>query len=618
MILPLLRCRPMPWIGVLLVGFAVSAVTLTLPAAALDARLDGPPEGEVRDAIQSGSLVLAAAASDSATAQDVVAAARADYANILGILYGAGYYGGRISILVDGREVANLSPFSVPARVGQVLVKVDPGRQFTFGRANIGPLAPDTVLPDGFRPGAPAKADLIRESVGAASDAWREIGHAKAGVAGQKIVARHPAAELDADIAIDPGPRLRFGALTVAGNEKVRTDRILEIAGLPGGKVFSPEKLDAVARRLRKTGAFSSVALEEAKRANPDGTLDIGVSVVEQPPRRIGFGAEISSAEGLTVSAYWMHRNILRGAERLRFDAEATGIGIDSGSFLGHGTGIDYRLAASFARPGTFAAANTLTARVEASLEDEPTYYKRAGLVELGLERELSARTRITAALQYRYTVVDDGLARIFMQRERRFSLLSLPLTGEIDARDAPLNPTTGYFLRLEATPYLGFQNADSGARFYGDGRYYRGLGADNRVVLAGRLQFGSVVGSSIAGTPPDFLFFSGGGGTVRGQSYKSLKVDLGGGVSSGGRSYLGLSAEARVRVGKKISLVGFYDYGAIGAGSMPGDGGSHSGAGLGLRYDTPLGPIRLDVAAPVSGGSGGAVQIYVGIGQAF
>jgi translocation and assembly module TamA len=104
----------------------------------------------------------------------------------------------------------------------------------------------------------------------------------------------------------------------------------------------------------------------------------------------------------------------------------------------------------------------------------------------------------------------------------------------------------------------------------------------------------------------------------VRGQSYKSLKVDLGGGVSSGGRSYLGLSAEARVRVGKKISLVGFYDYGAIGAGSMPGDGGSHSGAGLGLRYDTPLGPIRLDVAAPVSGGSGGAVQVYVGIGQAF
>lgn len=606
------------WLGGAVLCALLAALSLAQVAKALEARLEGPPEGELRDAIGAGSLVLAAAADGEATAQDVIAAARADYANILGILYGAGYYGGRISILVDGREVAGLSPFSLPARVGQVLVRVDPGPQFSFGRAAIAPLAPGTAIPEGFRTGAPARAELIRETAAAARDAWRETGHAKAGVAAQRIVARHPSAELDADITIDPGPRLRFGRLTVAGNETVRTARILEIAGLPRGKVFSPEKLDEVTRRLRRTGAFSSVALEEAERANPDGTLDIGVSVVEQPPRRLGFGAEISSAEGLALTAYWMHRNIFRGAERLRFDASASGIGIDSGSFMRHGTGVDYRIAASLARPGTFAAVNTLTARAEVSLEDEPTYYRRAGLVELGLERDLNARTRITAALQYRYSAVDDGLARIFMQRERRFSILSLPMTGEMDARDDPLDPAGGYFLRLEATPWLGFESAETGGRIYGDGRIYRGFGEAGRVVLAGRLQFGSVLGSTIEGTPPEFLFFSGGGGTVRGQSYKSLRVDLGEGVFSGGRSFLGLSAEARVKLASKISVVGFVDYGAVGAGSMPGDGNSHAGAGLGLRYATPVGPIRLDVAVPVSGGDSGAVQVYVGIGQAF
>jgi translocation and assembly module TamA len=115
---------------------------------------------------------------------------------------------------------------------------------------------------------------------------------------------------------------------------------------------------------------------------------------------------------------------------------------------------------------------------------------------------------------------------------------------------------------------------------------------------------------------PNDYRFYSGGGGTVRGQSYQSLGITVNGN-DTGGRSFLGLSGELRATVRKNIGVVAFADYGFIGEGSFGGTGDSHAGAGLGLRYLTPIGPIRLDVAAPI-GGTGSGAQVYVGIGQAF
>ena len=137
--------------------------------------------------------------------------------------------------------------------------------------------------------------------------------------------------------------------------------------------------------------------------------------------------------------------------------------------------------------------------------------------------------------------------------------------------------------------------------------------------MLAGRAQLGALVGPDILDTPPDFLFYSGGGGTVRGQPFQSLFVDLGGGRGIGGRSFVGVSGELRAKVTDRISLVGFADAGYIGEESFyDGSGAWHSGAGVGLRYDTTVGPIRLDVAGPVSGSTGDGVQVYIGIGQAF
>ncbi|MDA0720755.1 MAG: BamA/TamA family outer membrane protein, partial [Proteobacteria bacterium] len=148
-------------------------------------------------------------------------------------------------------------------------------------------------------------------------------------------------------------------------------------------------------------------------------------------------------------------------------------------------------------------------------------------------------------------------------------------------------------------------------------------FGADDGFTLAARGLVGSLLGAPTAEAPADFLFYSGGGGTVRGQPYQSLGVQTqvgGQTVTTGGASFLAAQLEARYAIRDNIALVGFYDTGFVGDSAMPGESGAwHAGAGVGLRYTTGIGPIRLDLGTLASGDDAGdSLQLYIGIGQAF
>jgi translocation and assembly module TamA len=573
-------------------------VNLQIPDASDDLR------GKVRRALLSYELIQTA----EPTAQDLVAAAQADYQRILTVLYDEGYFGSTVSILVDGREAALLSPVAAPETVNSILYRVRSNQRFTFGQAAIGPLAPGTAPPDGFRPGATARTQRIQRAIDSSISDWREIGFAKARIARDSVVANHPAQELDVAIGVDPGPQLRFGRLLVTGNEAVRTERIRAIAGLPSGRIFSPEDVERATQRLRRTETFSAVALREAETPNQNDTLDIEASVQEAPPRRIGFGAELSSVEGATLSAYWLHRNLLGGAERFRIEGEVSGIDGGAG-------GIDYRLRADFRRPGTPVPDSNLLMHFELESLDEPQFSSDSAEFVVGFDRIVTERLEVYGGAGFRYADVRTAFGR------GSYTHFILPLSAEYDRRDNELNATGGYYLAGTALPFAALDGGTSGLRVTADMRAYRAFGQNDRVVLAGRLQLGSVLGPDLSEALPQDLFFSGGGGTVRGQDYQSLGIVVPGRSDlSGGRSFVGVSAELRTKVTDNISVVGFYDHGTIGRDAFPdADSPSHSGAGLGLRYDTGLGPLRLDIATPASGDDAGQdLFFYVGIGQAF
>lgn len=557
--------------------------------------------------LRAASLTLAAQQQGQSESQDLVASALADYRKLLGTLYENGYYSGVISIKIDGAEAAEISPFVAPATIRAIKINVTSGPLFKFSKAEISPLARATELPADFRVGEPARSPVIQSAVAAAIEGWRGAGHAKAALDTQSITADHRAATLAASIAIITGPRVRFGNLVLPAETAVRPERIRQIAALPTGEVFSPEELKKSANRLRRTGAFRSVALTEADVVRDGDTLDINAAISDQKPRRFGFGAEIATLDGVTLSGFWMHRNLLGGAENLRVDVAVSGINGGTG-------GIDYELAARFGRPATFGADTTLYILAEIESLDEPDYSSEQITLGVGATRIVSDTLQAEAGIGSRYAQIDDAFGG------RNLTLLTLPLGATFDRRNTALNPTGGIYVKGDLTPFLGINGSDSGARLYVDGRAYKGFGAKDRFVFAGRLQLGAVFGPAITDAAPDYLFYSGGGGTVRGQPYQSLDIDLGGGRRLGGRSFIGTSFEMRAGLTDAFGIVGFADAGYVGANSTPDNtGGWHSGAGLGLRYNTGIGPIRLDVATPTSGSNAGKeVQVYVGIGQSF
>ncbi|MEP5759831.1 MAG: BamA/TamA family outer membrane protein [Litoreibacter sp.] len=591
-------------------SYLFMCAVLVLPGmgSAFEFSVSGATTPEIESTVSDASLLAQLNAEGDDNTQDIVAAARADYQRVVGALYSLGYFGPTVSITLDGREASAVSPLSAPSSVETVSIKVNAGPIFHFGRANITPLAPKTQIPETFRSGELAQISAIRSASDAAISAWRDAGHAKAELGAQQITAQHPQEQLNVDLQLEQGPRLTFGRLIVKGNEAVRTERIHDIAGLPEGTVFSPAELRRAATRLRRTGTFRVAALAEAETYNPDLSLDIEAQITENPPRRFGFGADISTQEGLGLSAYWLHRNLFGGAERLRVDAEYSGIGGDTG-------GEDFLIGVRFDRPATFNEDTDFYALAEIESLDEENFSTDQANIEIGIRRYASEKREYNFGIGLRTADTSDAFG------DRSYTLLTLPLSASFDDRDNQIDTKDGTFISASVTPFVGLRGSDDGARIFIDTRGFKSFGTDDRFTFAIRGQLGSLYGASLSDAPTDFLFYSGGSDTVRGQEYQELGVELSNGREVGGRSFLGLSSEVRVKTTESLSVVGFYDVGYIGSEEFPNgsDGTWHSGAGLGLRYNTGIGPIRLDLGVPVTGpGDQSGFEVYIGIGQAF
>ncbi len=560
---------------------------------------------ELTQRLRSASSTLGAAS--QADAQELLAAALSDYRTLVQVLYDAGHFAPQVNILLDGQEAARIQPLNAPRQINQVRITVVPGPNFRFSRAEIAPWPAnsDVEPPAGFATGQPATTGVLRDTGASGLRAWRRAGHPKARLAQQAITANHRAHTLDARLTLAPGAQLRFGTLQLAAPSAVRAEAIQRIAGLPSGEIYHPDLLAKSATRLRRTGAFSSVTLRAEEQPNPDGTLDYLATVEDMPPRRLTFGAELSSSDGVELTATWMHRNLFGGAEKLRFETRLSG--------LGSSNDIDGRIALRLDRPATLGPDDNLFYMVEAERLDEEHYTATQGLGGIGVRRVYSDQLFAEAGLGFNSILATDAFGK------RRFKYIAGFLRAEYDQRNSRVDATKGYFINARLTPFLGLDGTDAGLQVKLDGRIYHGLGGNDRLVLAGRAQLGSVIGPSLSNASPTLLFYSGGAGSVRGHEYQSLGVPVGSN-SAGGRGYLALSGELRGKVTDKLSLVGFFDIGYVDSDAfVSSDSQSHSGAGFGLRYDLAgIGPLRVDFAYPVDGGTDDGLQFYIGIGQAF
>lgn len=580
--------------------------------ADLTVTVDDP---DLETALRGASALIGGSGEPAAGSAGLLSRAQGDYRRLLAALYNEARYGGEISIRVDGLEVADL-PVGYEFDDGALFsISVAPVAPFTFSQTAIDNPPPPTSDPRdavedpadiGFAPGLPARASVVRQAGELTVQGWRQQGHPKAAVVDRSAVANHPERTLAVTLGVEPGPRAVYGPVSVTGAERMKPGFIAAQTGIDPGREFDPDDLERARERLRRLGVFSSAAVNEGETVGPDGTLPIEVAVDERKLRRIGIGAEFSTAEGFGASAYWLHRNLFGRAERLRIEGEVGGVeGVDP-------TDYDYRLGATLGLPGRFTPDTDLELSAVAERQVLDAYTRTGGDVEAGVTHYASPILTYTGSLFAGYAEFEDGFGT------RRFGLIGASAGFERDTRDDELDPTSGTFLSATATPFYEWEFGNSGVKLEGEARAYLGVGADSGTVLAGRARVGSILGPGASQLPPDLLFFAGGGSSVRGYGFRS--IGAGGQMTVGGRSLLEANAEIRQDITERIGIVGFADAAIVGSGSTPGSGGSPLvGVGVGARYDTGLGPIRVDVAVPLNKRpQDGDFALYAGIGQAF
>ena len=226
----------------------------------------------------------------------------------------------------------------------------------------------------------------------------------------------------------------------------------------------------------------------------------------------------------------------------------------------------------------------------------------------------MSDTDTVSAGGELSWADVEDAFGK------NEYLTASIPIEYIRDTRDNKLNPTTGYRASINAKPSYEINGQSFFSSFEGSAAAYVGLGAENRFVLAGRLGAGVIAGGDgLASIPANRRFYLGGGGTVRGYSYQEISPRNADDEILGGRSYVNGTVEARIGITDTIGIVPFIDAGTVSAKTAPDFSDIRAGAGIGLRYNTPFGPIRLDVAVPLNPYPGGTKYgIYAGIGQSF
>jgi translocation and assembly module TamA len=405
---------------------------------------------------------------------------------------------------------------------------------------------------------------------------------------------------------------VRFGPVTAQGSSRVDADFITYMADLPQGEPYDPDRVTEGQDRISGLGVFNSVRFQEGDVVGPDGTMPITILVEDRKPRTIGIGGTYSTLDGLGLNAYWLHRNLFGRAEQLRFDASVEGLlevgGLDT---------YDYNLGVSFNKPGVISPETNFISSLIARQLDFDTYRETSITAKAGLSRQFNEY--LSGDI---YGVISKGRYEDDFGT-RNFLTFGAEGSGEYDRRDNNLNPTRGYYLAATALPFYEAEYSYVAFRGTAEGRSYLGFGEERDLVLAGRAKVGTYFGASVEESPPNLLFFAGGGGSVRGYPYQSIGVSFtenGETFTTGGRSLLELSGEVRYRFTDSWGGAAFVDAGLVDSNpAFDGDNDVKVGTGLGVRYFTGFGPLRVDVAVPLEPGpDDDKWALYIGIGQAF
>ena len=554
--------------------------------------------------------------SDANVAQ-LAARAREDEELLGNLLRVYGYYDGEIirsiGTVAPGDEVALERP--------SVRFDIIPGARFRYGTIDLGNLdaAPDyALLRDTFdiQPGDFLQSDKILQEQFNLDRALGENGYAFAEIDEPELLIDHDRNEGDLTLPVEPGGKYVFGEVVSSDPDFLSGRHIASIARFEPGETYQRSLSLDLRRAVTATGLVSAVSVTprevQAPVGDEPGVVAMDVEMTRAKLRTIAGAIGYGSEEGFRVQASWEHRNIFPPEGSLRVRGIA---------------GTQEQLAGITFRKNNFGGRDkVLTLDAYASNVDNVAYEARTVAITGTYERSstLLFQKPLAWALGAEILATDERnrvISGIPRPRQTYF-IAAVFGRATIDTTDSLLNPTQGFRL----TGYLAPETSrTAGQQYYylrnqADASYYKSVGSDT--VLAGRVRFASIPGAPLFAIAPSRRLYAGGGASVRGYGYQAVgpRNDLGEPV--GGRSLVEASVEARVGTGffdGALSVVPFFDVGSVSIESTPNFRYIKYGAGVGVRYESGFGPLRLDVGVPLNPEPDDApVAVYVSLGQAF
>lgn len=571
--------------------------------------------------------------SDSDNLAQLAARAKQDQALLENMLRVYGFYDGRVIRSIGGIEPGQDQASTKPV----VRFDIVPGERYRYGAVDLGNLesAPDgPALRRAFeiQPGGYLQSDTIVQERADLDVALGETGYPFAAISDPSLLIDHERREGDLTMPVEPRGKYNFGAVVSGDPEFLSSEHLGRIARFRTGETYQRSLEFDLRRAILATGLVSSVTLTPREVAPPQGdqpgTVAMEVALQRAKLRTIAGAIGYGTEEGFRLEASWEHRNFFPPEGLLRVRGIA---------------GTQEQLGGVTVRFNNFRARDQVLAfDAYAAARDNAAFDARTVAFAASFERlsNLLFQKRFSWALgaEVLYTEErnrqieieipdgddeDDDPDRMTVERPRQEYLIA-GLRGQatIDTSNSLLDPTRGFrvtgFIAPEASRTRGEQYFY--VRTQADASYYQKVGEN--VIMAGRVRLASIPGAPLFAIAPSRRLYAGGGSSVRGYGYQTIgpRDDIGQPI--GGRSLSEVSLDARIKTGLfggNLSVVPFFDAGAVGVDPTPGFDALKFGAGVGLRYATGFGPLRLDVGFPLNPEPDDSfVAVYVSLGQAF
>jgi len=567
-------------------------------------RIDGVEDSNLQNTLEGVSQLFALKDKPPDTLVGLDQRARADLERLRPALQGVGYWEAELDYTID----QNAQPVTVT-------VTVRPGPIYHLATVDLKtpsgdvppPLADPSPAALGLRLGEPALTQAVVGAEAIITSRYADEGRPFAKVVGREVVIDRATKEMAVTYTVDAGPRVRFGQHTISGLDRLDADYVERRIKWHAGEVYDARLVAQTRRVLVDSGLFASVRIDTSQAQSEDEPVALTINVVERARRSIGAGLYYDTSQGIGSRAFWEHRNFLGGAESLSFQADVA----------------QERLAglARFRKPDVLRTDQDFIAEAELADEMPEPYESRKLRLFSGLERNFLPELSLGAGLQFEKAEVTQKALFDDVPSKIDYTLVGLPMYARLDYTDNKLDPTRGHREQFTVTPYTSVSGPDlTFLSLQAKGSAYYSLDDDSRYILAGFAGVGSIVGESIKQLPADKRLYAGGGGSVRGFGFQRAGPLAAGDLPTGGVSTLDLGVELRMKLTDTIGIVPFFDAGSAYDSILPNPGSDlFYGAGLGGRYYTPIGPLRIDLAFPLNGRrEDSAFQLYISIGQAF